>query len=243
MVSSINVKTVFLATIYLLQIQLGTSAPPGEKDDYESMCINAPPKEKYTYNGTKYSCAKLKDETTARDELCSHDVKVALECKQSCGFCCFDNEEYEFKIGDDNTKYSCSDITDDNKDTVCEGQTLDKKTVKNVCPKACNTCMEEVKDHHNSDSEDIESNPPSMSSKSKSKSKSKTKSKSKSADDVDDAAPPTMAPTSSNQPTGVNIGGVSSLLDDRAIDESAGNEMKKFAASATVALVLSMIGF
>lgn len=257
MVSSINVKTVFLATIYLLQIKLGTSAPPGGKDDYETMCINAPPKEKYTYDGAKYSCAKLKTETEARNELCIHDEKVALECKQSCGFCCFDNDEYEFKLGD--KKYTCSDIAEDNipedsipedmEGTVCDQLTIDKKTIKNVCPMACGTCMEKVMDHH---AEDIESNPPSMSSvdaESKSKSKAKfksSKSKSKSADESDDpdeTSPPTQAPMSTNQPTAVTIGGISSLLDDRAIDDSAGNEMKKFAASATVALVLSMIGF
>ncbi len=116
-----------------------------------SACLND---QTYKYPGETRprSCANIRIKEERRQKLCLLD-EVRTACPQTCGLCCDDDPDFEFPLlkMPGNPLRDCTWIdknennVDIRRDNYCGIENfLGPTTIRNMCPKACDFCQEEV---------------------------------------------------------------------------------------------------
>ncbi len=91
----------------------------------------------------QYTCASLRLNETSRQTACLDD-EVRDNCPQTCGLCCEDDDQYEFKINDISTSTELGNCTWLGKSHsllyFCD-EFLNGRMVKDACSYSCRFCM------------------------------------------------------------------------------------------------------
>jgi len=147
------ILTRYLAALSLLQIRAVNASPTSSTTDasYEDpptdTCVNT---DGYIYDEDKiYTCKWIVEHEDRRQEMCL-ELDVALNCPISCGYCCENDQNYEFQM---NYKFEmksggakkCSWLADKKqRQEIWCGEFLNEKLVKDGCPEACGACFAKV---------------------------------------------------------------------------------------------------
>lgn len=97
-------------------------------------------------NNDKMTCRWIRWKEDRRISLCE-DVSVRINCPQTCGLCCEDDLNYQFKVNGFNS-FDCVSIAEEieHRDEICNSYS-NRRMVRDGCPVTCNFCQEFVPEH------------------------------------------------------------------------------------------------